>query len=35
VTPKSLSRLTLLACLALLANGCAGVPFDQPKTESS
>ncbi len=35
MTLKSLSHFTLLACLALLANGCAGVPFDHPKTESS
>ena len=32
---KILKRFALLACLALLAGGCAGVPFDHPKTESS
>jgi len=28
-------RIALPACLALLAAGCAGVPFDYPTTESS
>ncbi len=35
MTYQSLSRLTVLACLVLVASGCAGVPFDHPKTESS
>ncbi len=35
MTHESLIRLVLLACLALLASSCAGVPFDHPKTESA
>ncbi len=35
MTHKSVRRFALLACLALLASSCAGVPFDHPKSESS
>jgi putative cardiolipin synthase len=35
VTHQAVRHIALLACLALLASGCAGVPFDHPKTESS
>ena len=32
---ESVRRFALLACLVLVASGCASVPFDYPKTESS
>ncbi len=34
MTHQAVRHIALLACLALLASGCAGVPFDHPKTES-